>query len=98
MNPLSTRVKLLHMPVPLHFRLIPVHTPFRLADEWQQILVDDLGSQAVTSMLLGSLDVVVHQSLRLESLTTTFIRAGEWALASVIHHVQLQSLSGGNSR
>jgi len=83
------------VPVPLHLRLIPVDAPFRLAGEWQQILVNDLGSQAVASMLLCSLDVLVHQALRLESLATTFIWAGEWALASVIHHVQLQSPSGG---
>jgi len=84
---LCTGVKLLHMPVPLHLRLIPVDTPFRLAGEGQQILVNDLGSQAVASMPLGSLDVLVHQTLRLESLTTTFIGAGEWALACVIHHM-----------
>jgi len=80
-------VKLLHMPIPLHLRLIPVNAPFRLAGEGQEILVNDLGSQAVASVLLGSLDVLVHQSLHLESLTTTFVGAGKGTLASVIHHV-----------
>jgi len=80
-------VKLLHVPVPLHLRLVPIDTTFCLAGEGQQILVNDFRSQAVASVLLGSLDVVVHQALRLESLTTTFVGAGEWTLASVIHHM-----------
>jgi len=88
-------VKLLHMPVPLHLRLVTVDTPFRLAGEGQQILVNDLGSQAVAGMLLGSLDVAVDKMLRLESLTTTFVGTGEGTLASVTHHVQLQLLGGG---
>ena len=46
-------------------------TTIYLAGEGQQILVNNLGSQAVASMLLCSLDVSVHLSLRLESLTTT---------------------------
>jgi len=83
------------MPVPLHLRLIPVDAPFRLAGEGQQILVNDLGSQAVASVLLGSLDVFVHQVLGLESLVTTFVGAREGTLASVMHYVILQSLSGG---
>jgi len=80
-------VKLLHVSVPLHLSLVTVDTPFCLASEGQHILVNDLGSQTVASMLLGSLDVVVHQALRLESLTTTFVGAGEGTHASVIHHV-----------
>jgi len=83
------------MPVPLHLRLIPVDAPFRLAGEGQQILVNDLGSQAVASVLLGSLDVAVDIKLRLESLTTTFVGTREGTLASVTHHVQLQLFGGG---
>jgi len=52
-------VQLLHVPVPLHLSLVPVHTPFHLAGEGQQILVNNLRSQAVASMLLGRLDVAV---------------------------------------
>ena len=42
-----------------------------LASEGQEVLVDDCGRQAVASVFLGSLDVRVHQALRLESLVTT---------------------------
>ena len=42
-----------------------------LASEGQEVIVDVLGRQAVASVLLGSLDVEVHQVLRLESLVTT---------------------------
>jgi len=88
---LGTGVELLHMPVPLHLCLIPVDAAFHLAAKGQQILVDDLGSQAVASVFLSSLDVIVHVSLTLEP----FIGAGEWALTSVVHHVQLQIEIGG---
>ena len=42
-----------------------------LASEGQEVLDDDCGRQAVASVLLGSLDVLVHQELRLEPLVTT---------------------------
>jgi len=95
---LSGWVKLLHVPVPLHLRLIPVDTPFRLTCEGKKVLVDNLGSQAVASMLLSSLDMMVHHVLCLEPLITAFIGAGEWALASVTHHMLLQFLIGGQCR
>jgi len=88
-------MKLFHVSVPLYLRLISVNAPFRLASEGQQVLVDDLGSQAVASMLLGSLHVVVNVALTFEPQVAAFVGAGEWALAGVIHHVQFQSLSGG---
>jgi len=76
--------------VPLHLCLVPIDAPFRLASEGQEVLVDDCGRQAVASVLLGSLDVLVHQELRLEPLVTALVRAREWTLASVVHHVHLQ--------
>jgi len=87
-------MKLFHVSVPLHLRLVSINAPFCLASEGQQILVDDLGSQAVASMLLGSLHVVVNVALTFEPQVAAFVGAGKWALAGVIHHVQFQSLSG----
>jgi len=83
-------VQLLHVPVSLHLGLVTVDASFRLASEGKEVIVDELGSQAVASVLLGSLDVQVHHPLCLEPLVTTLVRAGEWALASVVHHVQLE--------
>jgi len=83
-------VQLRHVPVPLHLRLVAVDAPFRLASEGKEVIVDELGRQAVASVLLGSLDVIVRQVLGLELLVTTLVGAGEWTLASVIHHVQLE--------
>jgi len=91
-------VQLLHVPVSLHLGLVAVDAPFRLASEGKEVIVDELGRQAVASVLLGSLDVRVHLVLRLEPLVTALVRAGEWTLVSVVHHVQLQSSSGGISR
>jgi len=78
-------VKLLHMPVSLHLRLVPVDTPFHLTSEGQEVLVNELGSQAVASMLLSSLDVLVDKVLRLEPLIAAVIGARERTQASVIH-------------
>ena len=61
-----------------------------LASEGQEVLVDEFGSQAVASMLLGSLDVVVDQVLRLEPLTAALIGAGERTLTSVVHQMELE--------
>ena len=63
-----------------------------LASEGQEVLVDEFGSQAVASMLLGSLDVVVDQVLRLEPLTAALIGAGERTLTSVVHQMELEIL------
>ena len=63
-----------------------------LAGERQQVLVDELGSLAVPLVLLGLLDVLVHELLRLEPLSTAFIRARERSLAGVVHQVILQGL------
>jgi len=88
-------VQLLHVPVSLHLGLVPVDAPFRLASEGKEVIVDELGRQAVACVLLGGLDVLVHHRLCLEPLVTTLIGAGEWTLARVIHHVHLQPSSGG---
>ena len=56
------------------------------------MLVNELGSQAVASMLLGSLDVVVDHVLRLEPLIAALIGAGERTLASVIHQMHLETM------
>ena len=42
-----------------------------LASEGKEVIVDELGRQAVASVLLGSLDVIVRQVLGLELLVTT---------------------------
>ena len=42
-----------------------------LASEGKEVIVDELGRQAVASVLLGSLDVAVDELLRLEPLVTT---------------------------
>ena len=52
-----------------------------LASEGQQVLVDVLGSQAVSSVPLGPLDVVVDLPLRRELLWATLVGAGERTLA-----------------
>jgi len=83
-------VELLHVPIPLHLRLIPVDTTFHLAREGQEMPVNELGSKAVASMLLGSLDVVVDKVLRLEPLITALIGARERTLTSVIHQMELE--------
>jgi len=90
-------VQLLHMPVPLHLGLVPVDAPLRLASEGEEVLVDELGRQAVAGVLLGGLDVLVDKKLRLEPLVTTIVGAGEWTLACVVHLVQLQVSSTGKS-
>ena len=61
-----------------------------LAGERKQVFVDDLGGLAVPLVLLGLLDVLVRLPLRLEPLSTSFIRARERSLAGVIHQVILQ--------
>jgi len=88
-------VQLLHVPVSLHLGLVTVDASFRLASEGKEVIVDELGSQAVAGVLLGCLDVLVHLMLRLESLVTTLVGAGEWALARVVHHVQLEKVEAG---
>ena len=42
-----------------------------LASEGKEVIVDELGSQAVASVLLGSLDMRVDEHLCLEPLVTT---------------------------
>jgi len=86
------------MSVPFHLRLIAVDASFRLASEWKEILVEELGREAVAGVLLCFLDVLVDLSLRLEPLAAALVGAGEWTLARVIHLVHLQSFSGGKSR
>jgi len=81
------RVQLLHVPVHFHLSLVPVNTPFRLASEGKEDIVDELGCQAVASVLLGSLDVRVRMVLGLESLVTTLIGAGVRTLSCVVQHV-----------
>ena len=58
-----------------------------LASEGQQVLVDVFGSQAVSSVPLGLLDVGVAFFLRLEPLWATLVRAGDWTLSCVEHHM-----------
>jgi len=84
-------VKLLHVPIALDLGLVAVDTSFHLACERKQVLVDDLGGLPVPLVLLGLLDVKVHELLRLKPLSTAFIRAGERALAGVVHEVELQA-------
>jgi len=91
-------MQLLHMSVPLHLRLVTVDTSFHLASEWKEILVEELGREAVAGVLLGFLDVHVDLALRLEPIAAALVGAGEWTLARVIHLVQLQSMSVGESR
>jgi len=86
------------MSVPLHLRLIAVDASFRLASEGKEVLVEELGREAVAGVLLCFLDVLVDLSLCLEPIAAALVRAGEWTLARVVHLVQLQSLSGGESR
>ena len=69
-----------------------------LASERKEILVEKLGREAVAGVLLGSLDVVVDLVLRLEPLAATLVGTGEWTLARVIHHVQLEVTCFGKSR
>jgi len=88
-------VQLLHVPVSLHLGLVTVDASFRLASEGKEVIVDELGSQAVASVLLGSLDMRVDEHLCLEPLVTTLVWAGEWTLACVVHHVQLEGSLGG---
>ena len=61
-----------------------------LASEGQQVLVDVLGSQAVSSVPLGLLDVAVAIFLTLEPLRATLVGAGNRTLASVQHHMDLE--------
>ena len=58
-----------------------------LASEGQQVFVDVFGSQAVSSVPLGLLDVPVAISLRLEPLRATLVGAGDRTLTGVQHHV-----------
>ena len=64
-----------------------------LASERQEMLVNELGSKAVTSVLLGSLDMVVDTGLGLEPLLAALIGAGERAQTSVIHQMILESMA-----
>ena len=66
------------------------HSKVYLAREGQEMPVNELGSKAVASMLLGSLDVVVDKVLRLEPLITALIGARERTLTSVIHQMELE--------
>ena len=52
-----------------------------LASEGQQVLVDVLGSQAVSSVPLGLLDVAVAKGLGLKPLRAALVGAGERTLA-----------------
>jgi len=83
-------VKFLHVPIALDLSLVAVDTTFHLACERKQILVDDLGGLAVPLVLLRLLNVGVDITLRLEPVSTALIRAGEWSLAGVVHHMRLQ--------
>ena len=56
-----------------------------LASEGQQVFVDVLGSQAVTSVPLGLLDVAVDLPLRRELLGAALVGAGDRTLAGVEH-------------
>ena len=56
-----------------------------LASEGQQVLVDVLRSQAVTSVPLGPLDVAVDLPLRPEPLWATLVGAGDRMLTGVEH-------------
>ena len=58
-----------------------------LASEGQQVLVDVLGSQAVSSVPLGILDVAVDLPLHPEPLWATLVGAGDRTIACVDHHV-----------
>jgi len=86
-------VKLLHVPIALDLSLIAVDTTLHLAGEWKQVFVDDLGCLAVPLVLLGLLDVCVHELLRLEPLSTALVGAGEWSLSGVVHQVEFQAVS-----
>jgi len=85
------------MPVPLHLGLIPVHTTFHLAGERQEMLVNELGGKAVARVLLGVLDVLVDQPLRLEPLIATLIRAGEGTQTDMVHVMMLEAPQSGIS-
>ena len=61
-----------------------------LASEGQEVFVDVLGSQAVSSVPLGGLDVLVAIALRLEPLWATLVGAGDRTLTGVQHHVGSQ--------
>ena len=56
-----------------------------LASEGQEVFVDVFGSQAVSSVPLGLLDVEVDLPLRLEPLWATLVGAGDRTLACVEH-------------
>ena len=62
------------------------------------MLVNELGGKAVTRVLLGVLDVLVDQPLRLEPLVAARIRAGEGAQTTVIHQVKSEGLVCGIGR
>jgi len=96
-GPLDSWMQLLHMSVPLYLRFVAIDAPFHLASEWKEILVEELGREAMAGVLLGFLDVFVDQALRLEPLTAALVGAGEWTLARVVHHVQLQNSWSGKS-
>jgi len=85
-------VEFLHVPVPLHLGLVPVDTSVGLACEGQQILVDELGCEAMASVSLGFLDVHVNLPLRLEPLLATLVGTWEWSLSCVVHHVKLETV------
>jgi len=78
-------MKLLHVPIALDLGLVAVDTAFHLTCERKQVLVDDLGCLAVPLVLLCLLNVGVHVTLRLESVSTPLVGASERSLASVVH-------------
>ena len=69
-----------------------------LACEGQEVLVDEFGGQAVASVLLGCLDVVVDPGLGLEPFVAALIWAGERAHTSVIHQMHLETIVCGIGR
>ena len=61
------------------------------------MLVDELGGETVTRMLLGGLDVQVDHGLRLEPLITALVWAGERSQASMVQQMHLGSIVRGIS-
>ena len=59
------------------------------------MLVDEFGGQAVASMLLGRLDVLVDHVLRLEPLIAALIGAGERSHTSMVHLVIVETVLRG---
>jgi len=84
-------VELLHVAVPLHLGLVAVDATVSLASERQEILVQELGCQPMTSVALCSLDVLVHIPLTLEPLLAALVGTWEWSLSTVVHEVELET-------